>query len=76
VPAVDSGILGNTLVAKQFEYVDRRRQWLENYLKWEDDNLALLGPLKASLAIGLKARKGRKRNLLLARVLPIPAKRA
>ena len=47
------------------------RQWLEDYLEWEDDNLALLGPLNTRLAISLKARKGRKRDLLLPRVLPI-----
>jgi hypothetical protein len=41
------------------------------HLEGEDDELALLGLLHAGCAVGLKARVGRKGDLLLPRVLPI-----
>ncbi len=40
------------------------------HLEWENDDFAALGPLDAGIAIGLEAREGRKRDLLLSRVLP------
>ena len=39
-------------------------------LEGEDDDLALGGALDAGLAVGLEAREGRERHLLLPRVLP------
>ena len=44
-------------------------------LEGEDDDLALIGVLHAGVAVGLEARVGRERDLLLPRILRHPTRR-
>ncbi len=46
------------------------RVWGGVDLEWEDDDLALFGPLQAGFAVGLEAREGRERDLLFPGILP------